>query len=99
MLENVGALIEHSLSGVAVNKIWKTGSLGLNVFQNSIAALFNRDISKTNENIGLADPVKVISRWLKNFTYDQESDVAMPPDNIVEGIKRPGKYSEILRKM
>lgn len=53
-------LIGHSLSDRAVNKIEKTVNPGLNVFQNSMEPLIDRDILKGDEDIGSVEAQKVI---------------------------------------
>ena len=68
-------------------------TLGLEVFQNSIEALFRNDMLKANETIEVVGRLENLSKGIMDSTFKQESVLAIPLDNIVESIRRLGEYS------
>ncbi len=91
--ENVELLLDQSIDKDIVALIEKAVDIGLKVFQNSIEALFQHDIIKANANIESTKPLDKISTEIMNYTFKQESIMAIPLDNIVESIRRLQQYS------
>jgi phosphate uptake regulator len=91
--ENALNLINHHLEKDIYTQIETAVSLGLDVFQNSIDALFDNDILKANENIDMVEKLYTLSQGIMDITFKQESVLAIPLDNIVESIRRLGEYS------
>jgi phosphate uptake regulator len=91
--ENALNLVDYSLDKEVTDQIDTAVTLGLDVFQNSIDALFDNDISKANENIDMVEQLYKLSQGIMDYTFKQESVLAIPLDNIVESIRRLGEYS------
>jgi phosphate uptake regulator len=91
--ENVELLLDQSIDTKVVELIEKAVDIGLQVFQNSIEALFLHDIIKANTNIESAKPLDKICTEIMSYTFKQESIMAIPLDNIVESIRRLQQYS------
>lgn len=91
--ENAASLMKQRQGGEIFGQIETAVTLGLDIFQNSIEALFRNDIIKANETIEAVSKLDNLSKGIMDFTFKQESVLAIPLDNIVESIRRLGEYS------
>ncbi|MFX1275048.1 MAG: PhoU domain-containing protein [Promethearchaeota archaeon] len=99
LAQNVIPLIDFELNKKTIENISKASEISINLMNNSLDALLQKDIKKANENIeSIKDLISACEKI--NYIYNHEDlHQSIALSYIIESIRRTGEYSSDISEL
>jgi phosphate uptake regulator len=92
--KHIPTLLERKVNPKILEKIEKAGVLSLNLFNQSVEALFKGDLKGSNENIDNLEELEDLCRSINSLALRHKGAIAIAVGYIAESLRRVGEYAK-----